>query len=104
MFFMSIDTKIMLHRATEFAKDASLLQKKGEIAQAYIVKQTNENTQMQKIKISDLKNKDDNTIQREKESKGQQNGNGGKKNAGPVKPGGDEPEVAGSQSIIDIRI
>lgn len=102
MLFTSIDTKIMLHRATDFAKEASALQKKGEIAQSYLVKHTNEKTELQKTKIEDLQQKEENIIKRDKEQDNrhkEQTADHKEK-----KPSEEEPEVGRSDSVIDIRI
>jgi len=103
MFFTSMDTKIMLHRATDYAKDASSILKRDEVAQSYLVKHTNEKTELQKTKVQDLQQKDDNIIQREKEHKSKQEN---QKNADHEvkKPSDDDPEVGSSTSVIDIRI
>ena len=105
MFFMTIDTKIMIQRATDFAKEASTIQKRGENAQNYLVQHANEKTELQKTRIDNLHRKDENTIHGEKEKnrqKDQEAGHDGKK---AVKPANSEdPEVAPGNSIIDIRI
>lgn len=103
MIFTSIDVKIMLHRATDFAKEASALQKKDEIAQSYFVKHTNEKTELQKTKIQDLQHKEDNVIKRDKEQKGRQNDQKPEDHT-VKKPSDEEPEVGSSTSVIDIRI
>ena len=101
---MSIDTKIMLHRATDFAREASAIQKKGDITHAFAMKQMEENTQMQKTKVNNSKRRDENTIQREREKNGQKDGGSREKKEDVLKKGDGLPEAAPEESIIDIRI
>jgi hypothetical protein len=99
-----MDTKIMLHRATDFARDASIQQRKGDIEHAFIVKQTNENVQMQKTKVKETLRRKDNTIQKDREKQGQRDGGGKGKNGGTSKQGGSFGNQPPGESRIDIRI
>jgi len=100
-----MDTKIVLQRASDYTHETSGLLRKNEIAHSYAVKQTNDNTEMQKTKVQDKQMKEDNTIKREREQKNQRQKYVQKK--ADVKEStlsDDNPEVASIESIIDIRI
>ncbi len=101
---MGLDTKIMLHRATDYAREASAAQKKGEVAHAFAVKQMEEDSRMQKTKVNDTQRRDENTIQREREKNKQQDGGHKEKKDGGLKKDDGLPEAAPGESMIDIRI
>ena len=67
MAFEGIGSKIMIHKVTEFTKEASNLQKSGEMAQAHIQSRAAQDAQVKQHQVRDVYEPSEVAIQREKE-------------------------------------
>lgn len=69
MSFQGIGAKIMIHKVTDFAKEASSLQKSGELAQANIHNKAAADALAKQQQVQDIYEPSYAEIQREKEHK-----------------------------------
>ncbi|HWR21884.1 MAG TPA: hypothetical protein VN366_00270 [Feifaniaceae bacterium] len=67
MAFEGIGSKIMIHKVTDFSKEASNLQKSGEMAQAHIQSRAMHDAELARQQVVDVYEPSDVAIQREKE-------------------------------------
>lgn len=67
MAFEGIGSKIMIHKVTDFTKEASNLQKSGEMAQAHIQSRAAQDAQLAQHQVRDVYEPSEAVIQREKE-------------------------------------
>ena len=67
MAFEGIGSKIMIHKVTDFSKEASNLQKSGEMAQAHIQNRVLQDAQLAQQQVRDVYEPSNVVIQREKE-------------------------------------
>lgn len=69
MSFHGVGAKIMIHKVTDFAKEANSLQKSGELAQAIIHNKATADTLAKQQQVQDIYEPSYAEIQREKEHK-----------------------------------
>ncbi len=67
MAFEGIGSKIMIHKVTDFSKEASNLQKSGEMAQAHIQSRAMHDAKIAQQQVQDVYEPSNVVIQREKE-------------------------------------
>ena len=67
MAFEGIGSKIMIHKVTDFSKEASNLQKSGEMAQAHIQSRAAHDAEIAQHQVADVYEPSNVAIHREKE-------------------------------------
>lgn len=99
----SINTKVAIHRATDFAKEVSNHQKKAEMS--HVVRQAQQDIELGRAPVEDIYKPDEAAIRREKEKrkrKDEQLAGTKSKTPGSKEPA--HPEAGMAHTNIDIRI
>lgn len=102
MAFEGIGSKIMIHKVTDFSKEASNLQKSGEMAQAHIQNRAMQDAKIAQQQVQDVYEPSSVVIQREKEreKRRQEQKREGQKRENRINP----KPLPGEPTRLDIEI